>query len=78
MTDPLVAAASRAPQLARELGRWQLLAVTVGSVIGASIYLRPALVAQELHRPAPILAAWVLAGVLSLTGALTYAQLAAL
>jgi APA family basic amino acid/polyamine antiporter len=64
--------------LARELGRWQLLAVAVGAVVGASIYLRPALVAQQLHEPGPIVAAWVLAGGLSLTGALCYARLASL
>lgn len=58
----------------RDLGPWQLLAVTVGAVVGASIYLRPALVAQQLHEPGPILAVWVIAGALSLTGALCYAQ----
>jgi basic amino acid/polyamine antiporter, APA family len=63
--------------LARDLGRWQLLAITVGAVVGASIYLRPAMVAQALGTPWRILLAWTVAGAISLAGALSYAQLAA-
>ena len=63
--------------LARDLGRWQLLAITVGAMVGASIYLRPAMVAQALGTPWRILLAWTLAGAISLAGALSYAQLAA-
>ena len=62
--------------LARDLGRWQLLAITIGAVVGAAIYIRPAMIAQELRNPSSVMLVWTLAGVLSLGGALSYGQLA--
>ena len=62
--------------LARDLGRWQLLAITVGAVVGAAIYIRPAMIAQELRDPFSIVFVWMIAGALSLAGALSYGQLA--
>src|SRR5690606_23158359 len=50
--------------------------ITVGIVIGAGIFETPAFVAGIAGTPAMMLAAWVLGGVLSLIGALTYAELA--
>jgi len=50
--------------------------ITVGIVIGAGIFETPSLVAGIAGTPAMMLAAWVLGGVLSLIGALTYAELA--
>ncbi|WP_198683481.1 APC family permease [Peristeroidobacter agariperforans] len=51
--------------------------ITVGIVIGAGIFQTPSLVAGIAGSPALMLWAWVLGGVLSLIGALTYAELAA-
>ena len=50
--------------------------ITVGIVIGAGIFETPVLVAGIAGSPVPMLVAWVLGGVLSLIGALTYAELA--
>lgn len=50
--------------------------ITVGIVIGAGIFQTPSLVAGIAGTPALMLTAWVLGGVLSLIGALTYAELA--
>ncbi|MGH8177433.1 MAG: APC family permease [Steroidobacter sp.] len=50
--------------------------ITAGIVIGAGIFQTPALVAGIAGSPAIMLTAWVLGGVLSLIGALTYAELA--
>jgi amino acid transporter len=50
--------------------------ITVGIVIGAGIFQTPSLVAGIAGSPALMLAAWVMGGVLSLVGALTYAELA--
>src|SRR5882672_8709658 len=63
------------PELRRELRRWQVLSIVVGAVIGTGIYIRPASVAQLLGTPAAIMVAWLVGGILSLCGALTYAQL---
>src|SRR5688572_22265105 len=50
--------------------------ITVGIVIGAGIFQTPSLVAGIAGSPAAMLTAWVMGGVLSLVGALTYAELA--
>ena len=50
--------------------------ITVGIVIGAGIFQTPSLVAGIAGSPEQMLLAWVLGGVLSLVGALTYAELA--
>jgi len=62
--------------LVRGLNRWQALAVVVGNVLGTGVYIRPASIAQFVRTPASIIAVWTFTGVLSLAGALTYAQLA--
>ncbi len=63
--------------LDRGLTRWHALAVVVGSIVGTGIYIRPASIAQLVGSPTVVLAVWICAGLLSLAGALTYAQLAA-
>lgn len=50
--------------------------ITVGIVIGAGIFQTPTMVAGIAGTPTLMLTAWVLGGVLSLIGALTYAELA--
>lgn len=52
------------------------VALIVGIVIGAGIFETPALVAGSLGSPSVILLAWFLGGVVSLVGALCYAELA--
>jgi basic amino acid/polyamine antiporter, APA family len=50
--------------------------ITVGIVIGAGIFQTPTMVAGIAGTPVLMLTAWALGGVLSLIGALTYAELA--
>lgn len=50
-------------------------AITVGIVIGAGIFSFPGLVAGNLGRPDLIIAVWIAGGVLSLIGALCFAEL---
>jgi basic amino acid/polyamine antiporter, APA family len=54
----------------------QAIAVTVGIVIGAGIFKSPAWVAGNLGSAELIYLAWALGGVLSIIGALCYAELA--
>ncbi len=63
--------------LRRGLTRWHAVAIVVGSVVGTGIYIRPASVAQLVGTPSSILIVWMSAGLLSLAGAMTYAELAA-
>src|SRR5687768_5198246 len=61
---------------ARVLSVFDATMSTVGIVIGAGIFQTPTMVAGIAGTPGLMLAAWVLGGVLSLIGALTYAELA--
>ena len=50
----------------------------VGVVIGTRVFLKGAIITQLVGTPSLALAAWVAAGLLSLAGALTYAELGAM
>jgi len=65
------------PQPRPLLGVFDAMMITVGIVVGVGIFQTPSLVAQTAGSPALMIAAWVLGGVLSLVGALSYAELAA-
>src|SRR5271166_3893927 len=65
-------------QLVRTLRERDLLDLFVGSVIGSGIFLTPGLILGQLGGSVGYsLLVWLLGGVLSLLGALTYAELAA-
>lgn len=65
-------------KLARTLRERDLLYLFVGSVIGSGIFLTPGLILRQLGGSVGYsLLVWLLGGVLSLLGALTYAELAA-
>lgn len=63
--------------LVRALGPWQAAAIVVGTIIGTGVFLKTAVMAQSCGSAAWVLAAWGVAGALSLAGALTYAELSA-
>ena len=54
----------------------EVLALTVGIVIGAGIFRSPSLVAGAAGSEAAMLLAWAAGGLLSIVGALCYAELA--
>ncbi len=64
-------------ELRRALGPWQAASLVVGTIIGTGVFLKTAVMAQ-LGSPLWVLAAWGVAGALSLAGALTYAELGAM
>jgi len=65
-------------KLARSLRERDLLYLFVGSVIGSGIFLTPGLILRQLGGSVGYsLLVWLFGGVLSLLGALTYAELAA-
>ena len=49
--------------------------VVVGGIIGAGIFINPYIVAQRLDSPFWVLSAWVVGGIVAMTGALTFAEL---
>ena len=64
--------------LVRGLGRWDATFLTIGSAVGTGIFITTADIARVLPHQGLILAVWAIAGVLSLAGALTYAELGAM
>jgi APA family basic amino acid/polyamine antiporter len=66
------------PPLPRTLGLRDLFLLFIGSVIGSGIFLTPGLIFRQLDGSVGLaLLVWLAGGVLSLLGALTYAELAA-
>ena len=66
------------PQLLRGLGLKEAVTVLMGSIIGSGIFLTPRAIAQAVPSPGIILLVWIVSGVLTLFGALTYAELGAM
>jgi len=64
--------------LVRGLSLLDTVALVVGTIIGTGIFLKSATMAQQVGSPALVLLVWALAGLLSLAGALTYAEIGAL
>lgn len=62
----------------RGLGLFDATAVVVGSMIGSGIFLVSADMARTIGSPGWLLIAWVVAGVLTMFGALAYGELAAM
>ena len=68
----------RQPQLRRDLGVYQACAVVVGTIIGSGIFLVPAEMMQAVGSAKLVYLAWLVGGLLSFFGALTYAELGAM
>ena len=66
------------PELARDLGLSHAGAVVVGTIIGSGIFLVPSEMMQAVGSARVVYLAWVVGGLLSFFGALTYAELGAM
>ena len=64
-------------ELRRSLGRRDLVFVVIGTVIGSGIFLTPGAVVRATGSGGMALVAWTVGGILSLLGALTFAELGA-
>lgn len=62
-------------ELKKDLRLYGLTMVAIGSCIGSGIFLTPSQIAGYLPSPLWILLVWALGGVITLTGALTFAEL---
>ncbi len=63
------------PELKRKLTLFDLSMISIGATIGSGIFLTPSLVAKALPSPLWIIGIWLVGGLWSLCGALTYAEL---
>lgn len=64
-------------ELKRVLGPWAASAIVVGTMIGSGIFLVPRTMINNVGTPNLVAAVWIVGGLLSLAGALSYAELAA-
>src|SRR5712692_3284758 len=65
------------PALRRALGLWSAIAIVIGTAIGSGIFLVPTDMINAVGSPAKVFVVWIFGGVLTLFGALTYAELSA-
>ena len=76
LTD--IQAVKSRPELARDLGVSHAGAIVVGTIIGSGIFLVPAEMMQAVGSARLVYLAWLVGGLLSFFGALTYAELGAM
>jgi APA family basic amino acid/polyamine antiporter len=62
----------------RTLSLQTTIAIVIGGVIGSGIFMKPALMASQLGSPLLLLSVWVVAGLITLFGALSNAELASM
>jgi len=62
--------------LARRLGFFDATMLVMGGIVGAGIFINPYVVAQRVHTPALVLGAWLAGGLIALTAAFIWAELA--
>jgi APA family basic amino acid/polyamine antiporter len=67
---------STTPGLLPSLGLFTTIMMVVGGVIGSGIFRKPGVMASQLGSPELLLGVWLLAGIITLFGALTNAEVA--
>jgi len=65
-------------RLVRRLSLLDSISLVVGTIVGTGVLFKAAVMTQQLGSPWAVLAAWLAAGVLTLFGALSYAELGAM
>ncbi|HXZ27384.1 MAG TPA: amino acid permease [Terriglobales bacterium] len=73
-----VRAAVPEQELVKGLGLTSATTLVMGSMIGSGIFIVSAEIAREVSSPALLLAAWLVTGFMTITGALAYGELAAM
>jgi len=69
---------TQGPSLERRLNLLDSAAIVVGCIIGTGVFLKTTVMAQQCGSMFLVLCAWFVAGLLSVAGALTYAELGSL
>jgi APA family basic amino acid/polyamine antiporter len=70
--------ASSAPNFVQGMGLFSATAIVMGSMIGSGIFIVPADMSRVLGSPALLIAAWLVTAAMTLIGALSYGELAAM
>src|SRR2546426_7849624 len=65
-------------EFVRAISRLDATALVVGSMIGSGIFIVSGDIIREVHNPGVLLLVWIVSGIVTLLGALTYGELAAM
>ena len=71
-------AAAAQPQFVQGMGLFSATAIVMGSMIGSGIFIVPAEMSRLLGSPALLIEAWLVTAVMTIIGALSYGELAAM
>src|SRR5436190_8236687 len=74
----MATARTTTPSLVRELGASHAASIVIGVVIGSGIFLVPAEMMQAAGSARLVYLAWIVGGIFSFFGAVTYAELGAM
>src|SRR5229473_3322509 len=66
------------PEMIKGLGLTSATTLVMGSMIGSGIFIVSAEIGREVNSPALLLGAWLVTGFLTIVGALSYGELAAM
>jgi APA family basic amino acid/polyamine antiporter len=77
MTTPVSPPPART-EFVKAISRLDATALVVGSMIGSGIFIVSADIVRQVHAPGLLLLVWAVAGVVTLLGAVTYGELAAM
>jgi APA family basic amino acid/polyamine antiporter len=69
---------SAAPQFVQGMGLFSATAIVMGSMIGSGIFIVSAEMSRGLGSPALLIAAWLVTALMTIIGALSYGELAAM
>ena len=69
---------STTPQFVQGMGLFSATAIVMGSMIGSGIFIVSADMSRGLGSPALLIAAWLVTAVMTIIGALSYGELAAM
>ncbi|QNI34630.1 amino acid permease [Alloacidobacterium dinghuense] len=71
-------AETASPHLVQRLGLFSSTAIVVGSMIGSGIFIVPAEIGRGVGSPSLMIGAWLVTAVMTIIGALSYGELAAM
>jgi len=78
ITSATTLESSSAPHFVQGMGLFSATAIVMGSMIGSGIFIVPADMSRVLGSPALLIAAWVVTAAMTIIGALSYGELAAM
>src|SRR5499427_11154780 len=75
---PMQATEQAAPrELVRDLNVWHAIAIVAGTIIGSGIFRVSGVMMKDVGSPGLVYLVWIVGGLLSFFGAMTYAELGA-